>query len=484
MSTLASLMSMLEPEPGWEVGNGTVYCDGMSLERLRTDLRRQFSSRASPVHVYSLGTLRHNVRQYLDALIPVEPAGGVLAYAVKANSNPWVVKALREAGVERATCVSGNEMKVALKAGFPPDKIILNGNGKRRWEVEDAIRGGSLLNVDSLFDAHQIVHAASAVGKPARVLLRLNPAADAHTHPYLSTALADSKFGVEESQVRQVLTVLQEAWGLVDVEGVHVHLGSAIRDTGVYAGVMHAVSRTLHQIQAIGYWPLANLVNLGGGLDIPHTLPDMTNDWPTTFVDNGTSQATTFTPEDLIRAVQPLLPAGCTLLLEPGRSLVATAGVVMTEVLGVKRNGGKTFVVVDAAMTEVIRPALYGARHPVTQLTRPFCGRVLGADTPTVDVVGPVCESSDVLARDCRLHPPFEQGDALLLWHTGAYCASMASNYNMRPLAMEVMIHDFNNYKVIRRPQDFSDIIKGCPDKALKQRLSEGEDASHCCVLF
>ncbi|XP_063879578.1 uncharacterized protein LOC135110883 isoform X3 [Scylla paramamosain] len=401
----------------WMIRDGTVLCEGMSLEHLRRDLQHQYGPGASPVFVYSRAALVHNVRCYLDALSPMG-AGGVLAYSLKANGNPRVAATLLEAGVQRATCVSGNEMKVAIKAGFPSNKLIFNGNGKRRWEVEEAVRSGSLLNVDSMFDARRVVEVATEVGVQAKLLLRLNPAIDALTHPYLSTALADCKFGVEESQVKE--------------------------------------------IQKFG-WHDAALVNLGGGLGVfpaPHQLP---GDHPLALIDNGTPTVPTPTPADLVKVVLPLLPEGATLILEPGRSLVASAGVLMTEILGVKTNGGKVFVVTDAAMTEVIRPALYGSKHPVTHLTQPKqTDTALEEAAHLVDVVGPVCESGDFLARECRLSPPVTQGDSLLVWMTGAYCFAMASNYNMRPHALEVMVHGSASYKVIRRPQNFDDLMKEC----------------------
>ncbi|MPC33017.1 putative diaminopimelate decarboxylase, chloroplastic [Portunus trituberculatus] len=441
----------------------------MSLEHLRRDLQYQYGPGASPLFVYSCATLVHNVRCYLDALksmhswkdVVFQGAAGVLAYSMKANGNPRVAAALLEAGVQRATCIHYCLDSITLASTPLP--------ATSRWEVEEAVRGGSLLNVDSIFDACRVVEVATDVGLQAKLLLRLNPAIDALTHPYLSTAMADCKFGIEESQVKQVLGVLWSARNSVKVEGVHVHLGSAITDLSVYGNVMQSVSRVLYQIfhynkpeqiRQFG-WHDAAVVNLGGGLGVfpaPHQLP---RDHPLALIDTGTSMDPTPTPADLMKVVLPLLPEGVTLILEPGRSLVASAGVLMTEILGVKTNGGKVFVVTDAAMTEVIRPALYSSKHPVTRLTQPKTDTILKEAAHLVDVVGPVCESGDYLAKDCRLPPPaVTQGDCLLVWMTGAYCSAMASNYNMRPHVMEVMVHGPANYKIIRRPQNFDDIMK------------------------
>ncbi|XP_037794600.1 probable diaminopimelate decarboxylase, chloroplastic [Penaeus monodon] len=227
----------------------------------------------------------------------------------------------------------------------------------------------------------------------------------------------------------------------VTVEGVHIHVGSAVSRTQVYADIARAAARTLREIRERG-WPRASTINLGGGLNI--RLSGL----------SGKNEERPATPEKLVGAILPLLPEGSTLLLEPGRSLVATAGVLMTEVLGMKVNGERRFLMVDAAMTEVIRPALYGAHHPVTHVTIPS-----SQERAVMDVVGPVCESGDFLAHRCMLSPSPSSGDALVVWATGAYCSSMASNYNLRPRAIEVLVKAPDLYTVVRRPENFGDLI-------------------------
>ncbi|XP_071548397.1 uncharacterized protein [Panulirus ornatus] len=454
------LLSVRTKRYGWVYKGGTLHCDGMALERLRQDLRQEFGYLASPAFVYSSATLTNNVRRYRDALAPLE-ARGVLSYALKANSNPALVKVLREAGVQMATTVSGNEILLALSAGFPGRQIIFNGNGKRRWEVELAVRRGVLLNVDSGFDARQVVEVAGEVGIRPRVLVRLNPAINPQTHPYLATALADSKFGVDSDQLEQVLRELGSG-GRVAVVGVHIHAGSALTHLPVYVEMMQAAVRTLHQIRESG-WDEASIINLGGGLDVPHTPPSpkiFNSTQPpssplATTSPTGTMETSTPTPGELVQVVLPHLPEGVTLLLEPGRSLVATAGVLMTQVLGVKVNAGRKFVVVDAAITEVIRPAFYGVQHPLLYISPPS-----HQDVAEVDVVGPLSENGDFLARRCLLQRPPAVGAALVVWEAGAYCASMASNYNLRPRAIEVLVQDAGSFKVIRRPQEFADLVR------------------------
>ncbi|XP_045583942.1 uncharacterized protein [Procambarus clarkii] len=479
-------------ERGWVYAEGTLHCDGLSLTRLQASLRQEYGHLASPAYVYSKATLHDNVRRYKNALAPMGTRG-VLSYSLKANNNPRVVETLREAGVTMATAVSGNEVLMALRAGFPAHQVILNGNGKRRWEIELAVSRGVLLNVDSMFDARQLVAVSQEMGVRARALVRLNPALDAHTHPFLATALADSKFGVEAQQVPEVLQVLREGGTsrMVEVEGVHVHVGSAITRVQVYALMMQAAVRTLHQICESG-WTEAAVINLGGGLNVSHDPPNPGDQDNRTFYNSSSEpqcppsppgsepkpttksestenksnlqettpiskEETTPQPEELVEAVLPYLPDGVTLVLEPGRSLVATAGVVTTEVLGVKTNGEREFLVVDAAMTEVIRPALYSAHHPLCYVSPPAHQPVV-----EVDVVGPVCESGDFLARRCLLQRPPDSGATLVVWAAGAYCSSMSSNYNLRPHALEVMVDGPSSYKIIRRPQEFEDLVREC----------------------
>ncbi|XP_069995404.1 uncharacterized protein [Penaeus vannamei] len=433
--------------PGWSYVDGVLHCDGMSLEDLRMSLRKDYGHQGSPAHVYSHSALVANVRKYTDALCPLGERGA-LSYSLKANSNLRVLETLRQAGVTMATTVSGNEILMAMKAGFAASNIIYNGTGKRRWEVELAVKHGVLLNLDSEFDARLIAGVAREVGVRARCLVRLNPALNADTHPYLATALADSKFGVEFHQLEKVLQAVRAGESgneeHVAVEGVHIHVGSAVSRTRVYADMTRAAARTLREIRERG-WPRASTINLGGGLNIRLSgVPRK----------DGEDQERPATPENLVDAILPILPQDTTLLLEPGRSLVATAGVLMTEVLGVKTNGDRRFLVVDSAMTEVIRPALYGAHHPVTHVTVPS-----SQERAAMDVVGPVCESGDFLARRCMLSPNPPSGAALVVWATGAYCSSMASNYNLRPHAVEVIVRAPDLYTIVRRPENFEDLV-------------------------
>lgn len=477
---------------GWEYKGGTLHCNGLSLEELRLRLRQKYGHLGSPVFVYSAGILRENVMKYRDSLQPLE-SRGMLSYSLKANSNPYLITELRDAGVAAATTVSGNEILMALKCGFLPEEIIFNGNGKQSWEVEMAVNRGVLLNIDSVFDAHRLVSISRRLGSRAKVLLRLNPVISVQTHPYLATALANSKFGIEMEQVEEVLKILASAKAhgnnvsasnLIELRGVHIHIGSAISEVEAYVEVAKAAAKTLRHIQNNG-WPEASTINLGGGLCIAEEIPVIgkdicngrgpesdINENPKESSDSSTATINPPTPKELVAAVLPYLPEEAVLILEPGRSLVATSGVIMTDIIGVKRNGDKEFIVVDAAMTEVIRPALYGAVHQVAYVTCPH-----EQETAEFDIVGPVCESGDFILQGCQLQRPptscspsssssshsnltESPGSSFVIWTAGAYCSSMSSNYNLRPHVVEVMVTSSKDFKVIRSPQTFDDLVK------------------------
>ncbi|KAK7076650.1 hypothetical protein SK128_005394 [Halocaridina rubra] len=518
----------------WEYRDGSLHCDGMSMEDLQHRLHLEFKHQATPAYIYSYLALKENVANYKEALKHLGDYG-ILSYSLKANSNPHIITTLRNAGVSMATTVSGNEILMAIKCGFPPERIILNGNGKQQWEIELAVSRGVLLNIDSVFDALQLVNVCKTLGMNARALLRLNPAIDAQTHPYLATALADSKFGVEMGQVDEVLRVVsaqEEGVGaegnsqrdrLIDLQGVHIHIGSAISKVQVYSEMMKSAVQTLMHIRISG-WPEASIINLGGGLGIDQTNPPYKHqsssaadslfitppsqtplsaestsislrssqtegnilDHHGNVTDINSGKGTDMdlqqkefpVPKQLVEEVLPHLPRDTYLILEPGRSLVGTAGIVVTSILGVKSNAGKEFLVVDAAMTEVIRPSLYGAVHPISYITPPQHN-----EAAVFDVVGPVCESGDFLSRQCPLQSPISgeeannsvynrpvsniqrvpyksiPGTSLAIWNCGAYCSSMSSNYNLRPHAMEVLVTSPTKYKIIRKPQQFADLV-------------------------
>jgi diaminopimelate decarboxylase len=407
---------------GFERKDGVLACDGVSLEAAAL-------AHGTPLFVYSRAAIEEAYRAYDRAFDRVPHR---ICYALKANGSHALLKILAGLGAG-ADIVSGGELLAALRAGFAPERIVFSGVGKSDAEIALGVaRGIGEFNAESEAEIARISAAASAAGRTVRVSLRVNPDIDARSHPYISTGLRDNKFGVDIAAAADILRRARRQPG-IEVSGVQCHIGSQITDLGALqraASDLAALSRTL---LADGF--TLRTIDIGGGLGI-----DYTNDAP--------APVATFAA-----AVLPLLDGlPLTLLLEPGRSLVARAGVLVTRVLVVKENHGKRFVVVDAGMTELLRPALYDAYHRIEPVS---AGREEGAP---VDVVGPVCETADFLARGRDL-PHVEAGALLAIRDVGAYGFSMASTYNMRPRAAEALV-DGGRLRLIRRRETFEDMVR------------------------
>ena len=399
-------------------------CDGVSLSAVARE-------HGTPVHVYSAATLTDRYRR-LDAAFARYPHR--LHYAIKANATVAVVRYLRALGA-RADANSIGEIEVARRAGFLPGDVVFTGVGKTPDEIRRAVALGlEALNVESPGELDRIAAAARGASRSTRVAIRLHPDVDAETHPGISTGLPETKFGVSFDDAR---TMIRRA--LADpslrVVGLHAHVGSQITKVEPVRQVAAAVAGFARELLAKGV-PLEHL-DLGGGLGVAY-MPGQPVLSEAEYAD-------------------ALLPAvaetGLTLVLEPGRWLVAPAGVILTTVVDLKRKtGGGWFVVVDAGMTDLIRPALYGAWHEIEPV-RPRTG-----ETILADVVGPVCETTDTLGADRQL-PAVEIGDVLAIRDTGAYGAVMASNYNRRPIAAEIVI-DGGRATVVRRRQSIEDMLQ------------------------
>lgn len=383
----------------------------------------------TPAYVYSAGAIRAAFTR-LDQAFGAAPHA--IHYALKANSTLAIVRLLRELG-SRVDANSLGEVDVALRCGFRPDEIVFTGVGKRPDELDRAVTLGLLaINVESPGELQRLEQIALARGVVARVALRVNPDIDAESHPSISTGLRDNKFGVPIDEAPALFREVTRRAGMRAV-GVHVHIGSQIGtiDPLLRAGraaVSLAVSLCA---EGIGI----EHVDFGGGLGIAYDerpAPD---------------------PAHYVRALLTLLQgSNLTALVEPGRGLVASAGRLLTRVVDVKQfAGARRFVVLDAGMTELVRPALYGAYHRIAPL-RPRPGPPAKAD-----IVGPVCESTDTFGRDREL-PPVEPGDLVAIFDTGAYGAAMASTYLRRPLPPEVLI-DGSEWRVIRRRQTLDDML-------------------------
>jgi diaminopimelate decarboxylase len=383
----------------------------------------------TPVYVYGAAAIRDAYRRFDAAFGGVPHA---LHYALKANSSLAVLRLLRALG-SGADANSGGEIDVALRAGFIPADIVFTGVGKTRDELARAITlGVKAINAESPGEVARIDAIAGRLGERARVAVRVNPDIDPRSHPHISTGLRENKFGVPIDQARALYRDMAGRSHL-DPIGVHVHIGSQILSLDPLARAAHAVARLVRELREDGIG--IEHVDLGGGLGIAY------------------DEAEAPTAGQLAAAVLPAVrDLGVALLLEPGRAVVGHAGALVATVVDLKaRPDGGTFVVLDCGMTELLRPALYGAFHRIEPaIRRP-------GPLSSCDIVGPLCESSDVVGRG-RLMPPLEVGDLMVIFDVGAYGASMASNYNRRALAPEVLV-DEGHWRVIRRRQTVDDLL-------------------------
>ncbi len=421
---------------GFERRQGELRCDDVDVGRIAREA-------GTPVHIYSAALIAERYAA-LDVAFASYPHR--LHYALKANSTLALVRLLRTLGAS-ADANSGGEIDVALGAGFAPPEIVFTGVGKTGNELERAVSLGlAAINVESPGEMDRIDALARQRGGRVRIAIRLNPDIDAGSHRHISTGLSATKFGVSLDAAAVMVREIARRPAL-QLVGLHAHIGSQIGRVEPLARTASALAAFAGSIRADGI-ELEHL-DLGGGLAIPYR--------PTDAV---------LTPEEYAAALLPAVRAtGLTLVLEPGRWIVGPAGILVTTVVDIKprpRAGapgqqadgstGSVFVVVDAGMTDLIRPSLYGAWHAIEPVS-PRDG-----DPVSADVVGPVCETSDTLGADRQL-PPLEVGDRLAIRDTGAYGAVMASNYNRRPMAAEVMV-DPTGWRRIRRRQTIEDMLR------------------------
>ncbi|MCY4064370.1 MAG: diaminopimelate decarboxylase [Chloroflexi bacterium] len=377
----------------------------------------------TPAYVYSLATIRRNFHRLTTAFAPLNAR---LHFSVKANGNLDVLRALSAVGAG-FDCVSGGEIYRVLQAGAAAEDIVFAGVGKTRAELAYAIKSGvGWINAENIGElAHINRLAGDTNGEAVRVALRLNPEVTAHTHPYMATGHGAAKFGMTADVIRGLLE-RPEAYPRIRIACIHMHIGSQLGNT-------NATLAALEKLLALTKdYPWIKTINLGGGLPVAYRF-------------NETVPAPDQLAEQLSHRLQ-----GYDLLLEPGRAIVADAGLLVAETLYVKRQAGQTIVVIDASMSELIRPALYGAHHEIVPL------RQMEGDTVTTQIVGPVCESADVLGADREL-PQLEPGDKVALLTAGAYGMTMASNYNARPRPVEVVV-DGDRWWVSRRRETLSDL--------------------------
>jgi diaminopimelate decarboxylase len=414
-------MRALVPQSFTPTPNG-LACDDVSVEAIVEHV-------GTPVYIYSARAIREAYRAIDEAFAGYPHA---IHYALKANSTLAIVRLLRSIG-SKVDANSGGEIQVAQRAGYVPGDIVFTGVGKTPDELSDAVANGiGTINAESAGELDRIADLASTLGREARVALRVNPDIDAGSHPNISTGLRVNKFGVPLQDARAIYRERRGRPGLAFV-GVHVHIGSQITTVDPLRRAARALTTLAVELRDDGF-TLEHL-DVGGGLGIAY--------------DDGhivdlADYAKTVIPE--------LQRCGIPVLLEPGRSVVGHAGALIARVVDTKRyTDGRQFAVLDAGMGELIRPALYGSYHRIAPVRRRP-----GADAAW-DVVGPICESSDVFARD-RLLPPLDVQDLVAILDAGAYGSVMASNYNRHLLPPEVLV-DGGQWTVIRRRQTLNDVL-------------------------
>ena len=404
---------------------GELYCEDVPLSRIAKEV-------GTPCYIYSHHTLVRHFRVYDGAFKNIPH---IVAFAMKANSNLAVLRLMAKEG-SGVDIVSGGELYRALKAGVPPTKIVFAGVGKKAEEIAEALKADILMfNVESPAELQAINEVAASLGVKARVALRINPDIDPKTHPYISTGLKKSKFGIAADRAIEEFKAAT-AFSHIKVVGLHAHIGSQLTQVTPF---VESLKKVLAMVQALAEQGIPlRYINIGGGLEITY------------------SDETPPEPKDLAEAISPLVrDLKCVLIMEPGRVIVGNAGVLLTKVVYAKDGEAKRFLIVDAAMNDLIRPSLYDAYHDI----RPVYEAATRGEKKTVDVVGPVCESGDFLAKD-RVMPALNAGDLMAVMSAGAYGFVMSSNYNSRPRVPEVLVHE-GQIHVIRSRESYEDLVRG-----------------------
>lgn len=398
---------------------GRLHCDNVAVADI-------VAQTGTPAYIYSLRRIIANFNAIQSAF-----PNAHIHFSAKSNANLAILRALIKQGAGVDT-VSGGEIHRALLAGADPQKIVFAGVGKTSNELYFAIdQNVGWINIENVEEAYLLNAIATAAGKSVRVALRFNPNVAANTHPHIATGHGGAKFGMTADAIRLLLDKRAETPSL-SYEGIHIHIGSQLHDTRATAEALR-VTREL-----IAPYPFITTIDIGGGL-------------PSRYQSGETLPS----PDDFAAALKPLLE-GYNVILEPGRSIVADSGLLVARVLYVKQQGGQTFLITDTGMTELIRPALYNAHHEIVPLTQ----SPPDAETVTATVVGPICETTDVLARNVVL-PPVQQGDLLAILSAGAYGMVMASSYNSRPRPPEIVVEESGEkWYVSRRRESWQDLVQ------------------------
>ncbi|MCL4523136.1 MAG: diaminopimelate decarboxylase [Acidobacteria bacterium] len=424
--------------PFFSIRAGKLHCERVPLDRIAAHV-------GTPAYVYSRAAISAAYRSLDRAFAGANGIPHTICYSVKANSNLSILRLLARLG-SGFDIVSGGELERLRRAGVSPRKIVFSGVGKTREEIRAALRAGILLfNVESAAELEILAAEAARLKKVAAAGIRVNPDVEAGGHPHISTGHHRHKFGVDWHDARRLYLAYKDSrW--IRWQGISAHIGSQILSAAPFRRAIARLADYVRELRREGI--ALKYLDFGGGIGVRYS-----SESP---LDLRAYAAA------ISRAVRPL---GCHLLLEPGRVIVGPAGVLLMRVLYTKTNHGKTFVVVDAAMNDMLRPALYGAVHPITIAAhvaaafRPASVAARPAVPARVDIVGPVCETGDCFLRDWPLGE-VNSGDLLALWGAGAYGMVAASNYNSRPRAPEILV-DGSRFRLIRRRESFTDIVRG-----------------------
>ena len=402
---------------------GELYAEELSVAHIAAAV-------GTPFYLYSAAGFTAQYRRFADAFLSERP---LICYAVKANSNLAVLRLFAGLGAG-ADVVSEGELRRALAAGVPPERIIFSGVGKTAAEMQAAVDAGiHQVNVESVPELRRLSEVANAQGRIVRIAIRVNPDVDAHTHAKISTGRKENKFGIE---LDEAVAAYQLAGGLPGIEpvGLAVHIGSQLTDLDPYRCAFERVAEIVLELRAVGL--SVTRMDLGGGIGVHYHAERPLN--PISYA-------------NLVREIFGSL--GLTLAFEPGRLLAAPAGLLISRVLYIKEGSTKRFVIVDAAMNDLIRPALYDAWHDIVPVRLPAAG----ASLSPADVVGPVCETGDTFAVGREL-PPFAEGDLLAFTVAGAYGAVMSTTYNSRLLVPEVLVAD-GRFAIIRARPSYDALL-------------------------
>lgn len=397
--------------------DGTLWCEGVPLDALADAV-------GTPVYVYSVARVLTNIRKLQTAFGPL---GASIHYSLKANANLALLRVINEAGVG-VDAVSAGEIARARLAGIPASRIVFAGVGKTRAELEYALDiGVGWINVESQAELALLETLAAERRQIVTVALRLNPGIEAATHRHIATGHAGAKFGIEPAVLAAILDY-REAYPHLFIAGIHVHIGSQLARVDATLDAMRLAQRLAEPHSDV------RTLNIGGGFPVRYGETDNLPE-----------------PADFARAMKPLLD-GWHIMIEPGRAVVADAGLLLVSVLYVKEQYGNRFVITDGSMTDLLRPALYGAEHSIIPVREP------ASDMLPATVVGPVCESTDVL-KSSALLPPLATADRLAVMDVGAYGMVMASNYNMRMRPPEVLVEG-RQWRVVRRREMLEDLLR------------------------